>query len=159
MNTVEESISRWKDNGLPRKGWTLIDVVDNEETLLSCHWCGTSIRYSHHIFHEEIKMHSVAGCICAGHLTNDYETSHKKETLLKNIASMSKRWVGSKRWNVTVNGNYFRRDQIEYILIFRKDRGWKIKIGHMWGEKVYDTVREAKIASLRWLNEISTKSY
>lgn len=145
----------WKAKGFLHKGWVLVDVEDvgdddGEESYESCDWCGTSIRYVHHLFHPETEQKSKSGCICAEYLTGDYSGAGRlKEEKLRKFSSMARYWATSPRWHISEKGNYYRRDKQLQILVFQHQGGWKIKVGESWGDKVFEDLGKAQIESLR----------
>ncbi len=144
-----ESPTRWKTNGLPRKGWTLLDVVD-EGFGQECEWCGTAIRYVHYIFHPETNQNSSCGCVCAEHLTEDYVTGRKRESKLKQKHTRLHRFLNSPRWyRLLPKYNLYRLDK--RILIYKKNNHFMLKIHDLWGKKKYSTEEEAKIAAFNYL--------
>ena len=144
-----ESPARWANNGLPRKGWELIDVVECE-SLSECDWCGTSIRYIHIIHHTEVEDESYCGCICAGHLTDDYVTSKKREKLLRKKSSAMLTWMDSPRWKIARTGNVYRKDKEWLITIFpnKFGYGFKINFDSQTQGKIFSTIEDAKRVSL-----------
>lgn len=149
----KECVHRWKANGLPRKGWELVDVEDTGDLTSECEWCGTSIRYVHHIVHKTQGHRSTCGCVCGENLTQDYVGHRAKEKMLRKTASMSKRWLTSPRWRQSERGNIYRRDQAVQVLLYKKGANWGIKVGEDWGTRTYPSLDQAKIAALRLLNE------
>lgn len=180
VNKMTDSPTRWKANGLPRKGWRLVDVIDTEELSSNCEWCGTDIRYEHHLYHDEQDLQSISGCVCAEHLTDDYVNPKKREKELKSLFLKNKRKILSdiKRekekkereaywkeyyereredyhslFKKSKNGNFYLKTYIgTLIIIFMKNEVYKIKIDDLWGKKTYSTLKEAAISAYDYIN-------
>jgi hypothetical protein len=145
---MELGMNYWKQNGLPRKGWTLLDVYE-DENLTNCDWCGTSIRYVHVLSHPEVSETTKSGCICSTDLTEDYVNPAKREARLRKISLSRKSWMTSPRWKRSVKGNIYRKHKGLLIVIFKNPHGsgYKISIGtvgQIFGHKIYPDIVSAK---------------
>ena len=78
---------RWDKKDIPHKGWTEIGMEDlGEEAEFGedieyerCEMCGNEkIRYVHIMTHPEFPGELRVGCICACHMTDDYENPGSK---------------------------------------------------------------------------------
>ena|SRR3990167_3047075 len=138
---------------LPRKGWVLQGADDLGELRGSCDWCGTQIRYVHFINHKDNDLSFGVGCICAERLTEDYVNPKLREKNFKKQVSCLKSWMKSPRWKVSKKGGIFRRDKSLFIYLRPIEKGFKIRIGNIWGRKIYSS-REAAIRAVfdgfRW---------
>ena len=83
---------RWDKKDIPHKGWTEIGMEDlgeeaefgEEIQYEQCEMCGNEkIRYVHIMKHPEIQGELRVGCICACHMTNDYENPEARERELR----------------------------------------------------------------------------
>lgn len=94
----------WNQKGLPHRGWQCQDVEELDEATFKCEMCGReSIRFVHSMTHPE--GHSIGvGCVCAGHLTTEYEKmrelnkqaiarSTKKKIKLKQLEKIKQEWI------------------------------------------------------------------
>jgi hypothetical protein len=70
---------RWSEPGLPHKGWTCTNVEDLEDLIGSCEMCNTDIRYVHHMEHPDYPEALGVGCICAGHMEQNYEAARDRQ--------------------------------------------------------------------------------
>ena len=91
---------RWDKKDIPHKGWTEIGMEDlGEEAEFGedieyerCEMCGNEkIRYVHIMTHPEFPGELRVGCICACHMTDDYENPEARERDLKNRVAYSAR--------------------------------------------------------------------
>lgn len=157
----------WKEQGIPHKGWTLIDVIDIREEGQSeldtnyetCMMCGNEkIRYIHIVKHAEITEEFKVGCTCAERMTNDYINPGKRERDLRNRANRRVNWR-KKDWKVSKNGNYFLNIEGRHLLIYKdkKTNKYKVKISEQFGHKTFDTLEKAKIAAFNRMEYLKEK--
>jgi hypothetical protein len=139
----------WKQQGIPHKGWTLVDVIDVREDgqaewetdYETCMMCGNEkIRYVHIVEHAEVGEEFRVGCTCAEKMTNDYLNPQRRERELR-------------------NGNYFLNIEEHHLLIYRdkKTNKYKVKIGETFGKKTFDTLEKAKIAAFNGMEYLKDK--
>lgn len=138
-------MSLWSEPGMPHKGWVLEGVDDLEDLIGACEWCGTSLRYAHHLSHPD-GYRSVAGCSCAEKLTEDYTNPRRIEKALKrrNKWLISPRWKYFVwRWNSGIDA--YRGD--DEIAIKKENNKYRIWIRARMGLKLYNSVDDAKKAA------------
>lgn len=146
----------WKQQGIPHKGWTLVNVIDVREDgqpeweteYESCMMCGNEkIRYVHVVEHAEISEEFRVGCNCAEKMTNDYINPERRERELRNRANRRINWT-KKDWKRSKNGNHFLNIEEHHLLIYRdkKTNKYKVKIGGTFGRKIFESLEKAKIA-------------
>jgi hypothetical protein len=100
-----ESPLRWDRPGVPRKGWSLFDVVDIGES--ECQMCGYHpLRFVHFLRHPDWRGELEVGCVCAEHLTGDYVNPRRMEREVRKRAKKKDRFIASPRWKVRPNGNH-----------------------------------------------------
>ena len=152
-NFMIDSPIKWKNNGLPRKGWELNDVIDTENIDNQCDWCGTSIRYLHFLHHKEDNLTTTCGCICAEHLTQDYINPKKKEKELKIFMRKKNKFLESfKIGKNCFYSKFFGFDK--FVMVFqKKDDFFYLKIGNTWGKKSYIVFEQACIAAFYYLTK------
>jgi hypothetical protein len=138
-------IKKWKNNGLPRKGWVFYDIEDSLSLNSFCEWCGTSIRYIHILFHPDNDILTNCGCICAEHLTEDYVNPKKREKNLKSHLNKIKRLKKTvfKNFRQSKNGNYYFKCDGLFVLIYKKNLKYKLKINEIWGKKEFNNFENA----------------
>lgn len=151
---MTDSPSKWKNNGLPRKGWKIHDVIDLDSANGECEWCGTSIRYVHHLIHAD-DLETKCGCICAEHLTDDYINPRKMEKDLKaklraKKTELKKFLRSFKLGKKSFYSHFFGINK--FIIIFkRQDGNYYLKIGEQWGSNAYSDFNAAKLAAYQFL--------
>ena len=147
----------WKQQGIPHKGWSLIDVIDVREDgqaeweteYETCMMCGNEkIRYVHIVEHREVGEEFRVGCNCAAKMTDDYINPERREKELRNRANRRINWT-KKQWKSSKNGNYYLNIESRHLLIYTdsKTRKFKVKIGEIFGHKTFDSIEKAKIAA------------
>lgn len=121
----KESPKRWAANGLPRKGWTIIDYVDTEDCSERCVWCGTEIRYVFSLIHSESGLETTSGCVCAEHLSEDYINPKlmQKALIKRRNQKKSKILKFSKNWRISQNGNLYKKIGDDFVTIFKTKNG------------------------------------
>lgn len=157
----------WKQQGIPHKGWTLVDVIDVREDgqaeletdYETCMMCGNEkIRYVHIVEHTEVGEEFRVGCTCAEKMTNDYLNPERRERELRNRANRRINWT-KKDWKRSKNGNHFLNIEEHHLLIYRdkKTNKYKVKIGVTFGKKTFDTLEKAKIAAFNGMEYLKDK--
>ena len=90
---------KWRELGVPHKGWQCIGIEDLEEPCHLCQMCEVQIvRYMHTMFHPDYGELEV-GCICAGHMEQDLIGARLRETSFKQRLSRRMNWLRC-RWRV-----------------------------------------------------------
>jgi len=159
--------NHWKQQGIPHKGWTLIDVIDVREDgteewetdYESCMMCGNEkIRFVHVVTHKEVNEEFRVGCVCAEKMTNDYFNPKEREKELRSRATRRVTWA-NKKWKVSKKGNpYLKKD--EHILTVFKDKvsgKYKCKIDERFGTVTYDSLHLAKVGLFNKVEEMKSK--
>lgn len=157
----------WKEPGIPRKAWTLIDVEDVREDgraewetyYETCMMCGNEkIRYVHIVEHSEVREQFRVGCTCAEKMTNDYVNPERRERELKNKANRRINWI-KKEWKRSKGGNLFLNFEDQHLLIYRdkKTNKYKVKIGKIFGKKTFDSLEKAKVAVFNGIEYLRRK--
>lgn len=150
------AVNHWKQQGIPHKGWQLLDVIDarydghkaSETNYEICMMCGREkIRFVHIVKHSDMNEEFRVGCNCAEKMTEDYTNPEKRERELRNRANRIKKW-STTDWTKSRNGTYFMEFEEHLLLIFKsKDQNkFKAKIGGTFGRKLFDSLEEAKTA-------------
>lgn len=85
----------WSEPGVPHKGWYFIKVTDagdNPDDWDYCQMCAKErIRYEHTMGHPDVNFTVIAGCVCAGHMSDDYEGAKQRERAVRNETARRKR--------------------------------------------------------------------
>ena len=88
---IARASGKWKMPGVPHKGWSCTGYEDLGEPSATCEMCEVSeIRYVHYMSHPNYHATLACGCICAGHLEEDYEGAVAREKVLKSQAGRRK---------------------------------------------------------------------
>ena len=115
---------KWGQPGVPHKGWTCVNIEDLGEPSAICGMCERKeIRYVHYMEHPNYFEVLGCGCICAGHMEEDYEGAQRREALLHNAAARRKRWL-SRDWRTSAKGNDFLNTDGYNAVVFRQGTGW-----------------------------------
>jgi hypothetical protein len=154
--TIDGAIYRWDRMGsLPRKGWDLEYVEDLGEPDHQCEACGyPEVRYVHHLAHHGVAADLAVGCVCAGHLTEDYETHAAAERKLRNRTARLRRLLDLKRWKTTRRGNLVIRYRGSRLVLFASHYtdGWRINVGDKLGRIDHPDAATAIRAAFRYLD-------
>ena len=153
---------KWKQPGVPHKGWTCVNVEDLEEPSATCGMCErTEIRYAHYMEHPDYPDTLVCGCVCAGHMEEDYAGAQRRETVLRNSATRRKRWL-SREWRTSAKGNDFLNTGGYNIVVFGKGPKWSYFVKNRQTQVAFNPRRpfassnEAKLAAfdtMIWMKE------
>lgn len=157
----------WKQPGIPRKGWTLMDVIDIREDGQSesdtdyetCMMCGNEkIRYVHIVEHSEMSSEFRVGCSCAEKMTEDYVNPARREKEIRNRSSRLLNWT-KKQWKKSKNGTHYLKIEERLLLIFqdKKTSKYKVKIGDTFGKKAFDKIEKAKVAVFKGIEFLKEK--
>ena len=92
------------------------------------------------------------GCVCAGHMEQDYAGARLREQNLRNVAQRRRRWL-SRVWRTSEKGNVYLKTDGFRITLFRKGRHWSGVISEqltdksVYAKRAYDTLDQAKLAA------------
>lgn len=93
-------IEKFGRTDLPTTGWYLARMEELEYAEHICELCGKEkIRYVHIMKHDYIDKRIDVGCICAGHMLNDYDTPQQTEYEFKKKLSRKETFM-NKVWQV-----------------------------------------------------------
>lgn len=157
----------WRQQGVPHKGWTLVDVIDIrddgqsefETDYETCMMCGNEkIRYIHIVEHAEVREEFRVGCTCAEKMTNDYFNPQERERALRNKANRRVNWT-RKQWKTSKNGNLYLNIEEMHLLIYKdkKINKYRVKIGETFGNKSFSNLQEAKIAAFNGMEYLKER--
>lgn len=126
---------KWAQPGVPHKGWQCVDVEDLGEPSAICEMCEAhEIRYVHHMQHPAYSDILGCGCVCAGHMENDYEGARLREKGLRNASSRRQRWL-TRDWRTSRNGNPFLNSDGYNIVVYPAGRGWGFRVNNRTTDK------------------------
>jgi hypothetical protein len=81
----------WSVPGVPHKGWTCVDMIDQEDDLITCQMCQKAeVRYVHEMRHPEFPQTLWVGCVCAARMESEYAVVREDE--------FKKRLRSPERW-------------------------------------------------------------
>lgn len=154
----------WNIPEVPHKGWTLEDVYDvrdaglpiDETEYETCMMCGNErIRFIHVVSHPNVVENFKVGCVCAEKMTNDYINPKRLEKLLRSKTRKNNSWL-SKNWKVSQNGNLYKNDGDDFLLIYKdkKSNKYKIKINDHFDQMKFESIEEAKLEIQRQLRNM-----
>lgn len=163
-NTEETNVNKkrgkWSEPGIPHKGWICNDIEDLGEPSAICEMCRSSqLRFAHHMSHPDYEDKLVVGCICAGHMSGDYEGVRKREAAMKSRADKRKRWL-TRKWKISVKNNPCLVDGDFIITVFEKNNSWKFLLinkitqGRFFSRRSFNTQEKAKLAAFDRLTEL-----
>lgn len=119
---------KWAQSGVPHKGWRCVDVEDLGEPSATCEMCETQeIRYVHHMQHPSYPQVLGCGCVCAGHMENDYEGARLREKGLRNAGARRQRWL-TRNWRTSRSGNPFLNAEGYNIVVYPAGQGWGFRV-------------------------------
>jgi hypothetical protein len=160
---------KWSLEGIPHKGWNIIDVIDiredgqtEEETLYeSCMMCGNEkIRYVHIVQHLEVTEDFRVGCVCAEKMTGDYINPKQREKELRNKNNRRINWL-KRKWRVSRKGGQSINIDGNNVGIFNDtyypDK-FKCRINKVFGTILYATPELAKIGLFNKIEELKLKN-
>jgi len=111
---------KWREPGFPRNGWTCGDVQDLEEPQHTCEVCeSASVRYVHWLTHSNYPQQLGAGCVCAGHLTEDPVGARDREKSAINITKRRANWL-KRKWRISAKGHHFLNTDGYNVVVFSK---------------------------------------
>lgn len=137
MNAKREHTGRgkWAMHGVPKKGWSCVDVEDLEEPSETCGMCeSVEIRYVHCMEHPEYPDTLRVGCVCAEHMEQDYVRPKEREKKLRLSAARRKRWR-DREWRTSAKGNSFLNVQDYNLTVFKDPKGWGVQVANRTTDK------------------------
>jgi hypothetical protein len=136
MSEISGLTGKWSKAGVPRKGWTCIDVEDLGEPSAICEMCETqAIRYVHHMQHPSYPDALGCGCVCAGHMEENYEGARQRERALRNASARRRRRL-TRDWRISRNRNPFLNADGYNVVVYPAGRGWSFRVSNRLTEKI-----------------------
>jgi hypothetical protein len=131
MAREHTGLGKWQKAGVPKKGWTWLDVEPLDEPSETCEMCETvEIRYVHLMEHPNYPDVLRVGCVCAERMSEDYARPRARERALQNRSQRKSRWL-LRRWRESKRGNSYLKTNGFFIVIHRNSDG-------SWGGTVTD---------------------
>lgn len=94
------------------------------------------IRYVHYMQHPDYPERLGCGCICAGHMEDDYENAQSRERWMHNVNARRKNWL-TRAWRISRNGNSFLNVDGYNIVVFESGNGWGYRIAREGTDAVF----------------------
>ncbi len=154
---------KWGNPDVPNDGWIFEEVIDLspddgtpfEEYCRICQMCESkAIRFQHRLSHAQWPHCINAGCVCAGKMENNGAAAKRREAVAYNRMLRKRRWPTLQAWQQSPNGNWHISHHGVHVLVVKvKSSKWRIRIkceqlgGQKWGNKRFDTLRQAKQVS------------
>jgi hypothetical protein len=153
----EQQIARrsgkWSQPGVPHRGWICTGIDDIGAPDSVCEMCEIQpIRYVHYMEHPDYPDELGVGCICAGHMEQDYEVARNRERNIKNAAYRRSKWL-KRVWRTSAKGNPYLNTDGFNIVLYKQGGIWTGTItNRKTGEKLtarrrYPTLDKAKLAA------------
>jgi hypothetical protein len=154
MTTETTGTGKWTQAGVPRKGWTCVDIEELEEQDHLCEMCeARHVRFVHVMEHPRYEDVLRVGCVCAGHMEENVAGARKREVGFKGERSRRKRWL-SREWRISTSGNEFLNTNDGFnIVVYRKGAIWGARVEHRssnyqrTSKLPYQTQDQAKLAA------------
>ncbi len=152
----------WKEPGVPHKGWQFVHMEDVGDDLRVCEMCqSVSIRYVHYMEHGDYPQELGVGCICAGHMEDDYAEATKRETAFSNRVKRRERWL-TRKWRESWAGNFFLNIGNCNVVVSQRGERWSYLLQERGssqprridGSQTYPTMDEAKLAAFDHIQEL-----
>lgn len=147
---VGESGYKWRRDGVPHRGWTLVFVSDCGEPVHQCQMCrNPAVRYVHRMTHPRwigsstvdistAQAYLDVGCVCAEKMAEDYTTSRELERGLRNRAKRLATFM-EQRWRRSAAGGlYLKKAGRIFALKPVTEDTFKGSVGTPTGRKVWN---------------------
>ena len=128
---------------MPQNGWIWLATDDLGDILDNCEDCGQDIRYVYAIIHPNWGSMAV-GTDCCDRLTGTADAGEYHDRYLKQI-DMRKRFVSSKRWKASPDGDLCIRQKGINVSIKTAGNKFVIQMDDATGKVEYASVFDAKI--------------
>lgn len=149
------STGKWREEGVPHKGWQCVDMEDLGDDRTVCEMCEVAeIRFVHVMEHPDHPALSV-GCVCAEHMEQDYVGPRLREQSFRNRVSRRARWLQRQWYRTDLDGDvqYLNTDHFHIAIWRNGSLGWAGRITDNatdWSVKakrIYPSADAAKLAA------------
>jgi hypothetical protein len=146
---------KWDDPSVPKKNWTCNNVEDLGDLIAVCEMCEVQeIRYVHSMEHPDYPDILEVGCICAGHMEEDYAAARRRETNLKNMARRRSKWLARAGWRTSQKGNDYINAVGFNVVVFGNENAWLMRIKDIdsdekpfFSRESFETKERSKLAA------------
>lgn len=143
------SSGKWRDPGVPHKGWTYLGCEDSGSLSMTCEMCEKEeIRHIHTVSHPDYPTTLEVGCVCAEHLTEDYAGPRAAEAAVKRHRARQKTFL-ERGWKSGLNGSFSRSWKGRRVLLAPRGQGWIAKVDGEGGRRIFPGRQEAGAAVFR----------
>lgn len=152
---------KWSDPAVPKRDWYFVHGYDRgQDNLEFCDMCeSASVRYVHVMRHDDYSEALEVGCICAGHMEQDYAGAKRREADVRNRSARRAKWL-TRSWSLSRKGNPTLRVQGYFVTVFKRGLRWGWLIvrranDQKWfSDELYAEVNAAKLATFDVLERI-----
>jgi hypothetical protein len=154
---------KWRQRGVPHKGWQCVEIEDLEEPCHVCEMCEVQIvRYVHTMVHPDYETLEV-GCICAGYMEQDLIGARQREAHFKQRLSRRMNWL-RRTWRISHSGNEFINTQDGFnVVVFQNGETWGARFldkqtGYVrFAQRAYANADAAKLATFDAIARYKTR--
>lgn len=157
----------WNQPGVPHRGWAFLYMDDLDDAIHVCEMCRAArVRYVHYMRHPEHPKPLAVGCVCAGHMEQDYEGAREREKEFISRMQRRAKWL-TRRWRESGKHNEFLNAYGFNVVVFPKSAGWAYRFQKRddyetppphFSPRLYPTRDEAKLAAFDALEEMRATS-
>lgn len=127
---------------IPKSGWEYVTDEDLGDLCGECEYCGSSLRYLFHIYHENWGSLGV-GTICCDTLTES-DTASAQARQLKKREDRARRFLESPRWKIE-EGIYRIKQKGFDVEIHKTHEGHKIVMNNIRGKQIFPKMTQARM--------------
>lgn len=150
---IARGSGKWSQAGVPHKGWSCTGIDDLGSPDAVCEMCEVQpIRYVHYMEHPDYPEELRVGCVCAGHMQEDYEAARMRERGIKNAARRRGNWL-NRKWRTSIKGNPYLNTDGFSIVLYQEGDVWSGVITNTttskkyYARRRYRTLDRAKLAA------------
>jgi hypothetical protein len=139
MEVAGQGLGKWARPGVPHKGWRCVDIEDLGERSATCEMCEThEIRYVHYMEHQTYPQTLGCGCVCAGHMEDDYEGARQREKTMRNAGARRRRWL-TRNWRTSRKGNLFLNAEGYNIVVYPTGQNWSFCVTNRESNRAFSS--------------------
>lgn len=162
VDLVASKRGKWSSTGVPHKGWVCVDIEDHGEPSIECEMCESqTIRYVHHMEHQNYPEVLQVGCVCAGHMEGNLTASRAREASMRSRTGKRSRWL-SRAWKVSAKGNSYITADGYRITVYPRGTGWAYTVVVVdqslvqHSRRNFKTTNETKLAAFDYITKLLT---
>ena len=154
-DAMSRKLGKWGTKGFPTKGWTCdhVEELDRGETR-ECEACEQAqVHFVHYMSHSDWPNYLLVGCVCAGHLEEDYSAPRRREQAVRNLAKRRQNFPTLKAWRMSRNGNQWIDRDGYRVVVFEKGGVWRGLVENtrtgrkVFAQRTYDSERAVKLGA------------